>query len=159
MCATARGARQARCWAALACAYIPHRAVPLRAARVSMHTKPPCMRPPIKSMHWWAERAAGQATAPVPPPHVLQVGRRTHLGDTTESTDLTELSEFVGPAGSGSPSAQVRQGLPGQRAPAWSSLAQGRHWVAAGVARSRPISLLSLAGRPQCRQPPSGSLP
>ena len=36
-----------------------------------------------------------------------QVGRRTHLGDTTESTDLTELSEFVGPPGSGAANAQV----------------------------------------------------
>lgn len=37
----------------------------------------------------------------------LQVGRRTHMGDTTESTDLTELSEFVGPAGTGAANAQV----------------------------------------------------
>lgn len=29
------------------------------------------------------------------------------MGDTTESTDLTELSEFVGPAGTGAANAQV----------------------------------------------------
>lgn len=29
------------------------------------------------------------------------------MGDTTESTDLTELSEFVGPAGTGASNAQV----------------------------------------------------
>jgi protein MYSM1 len=38
-----------------------------------------------------------------------QVGRRTHMGDTTESTDLTELSEFVGPPGTGAANAQPFQ--------------------------------------------------
>jgi hypothetical protein len=33
------------------------------------------------------------------------------LGDTTESTDLTQLDSFVGPPGTGAPMAQVRGGL------------------------------------------------
>ena len=35
-----------------------------------------------------------------------QVGRRMQLGETTESTDLTPLEDFVGPPGTGAPSAQ-----------------------------------------------------
>jgi hypothetical protein len=38
---------------------------------------------------------------------VLQVGRRMQLGETTESTDLTQLDNFVGPAGTGAPLSQV----------------------------------------------------
>ena len=35
-----------------------------------------------------------------------QVGQKTRMGETTESCELTSLSEFVGPAGTGAPLAQ-----------------------------------------------------